>query len=149
MIFIGSDHGGFYLKNKITEDYEGIASLVDVGPFEINPHDDYPDFAEKVARKVADTPGSFGILICRSGNGMCIAANKIRGAYAALCFTKKHAEMARKDDNANILCLDSDYAGESPLQILDAFLSTTFAGLQTRHGRRFQKIECIEEKNFK
>ena len=148
-IYIASDHGGYELKSKILENYESLITnheLIDLGPFELNEDDDYPDYALKVAEKVANENNALGILICRSGNGMCIAANKVKGAYAALAFSKKHAEMARKDDNANIVCLDSDYEGENPVEIVKTFLTTEFAGMDTRHGRRFLKIKEIEDR---
>lgn len=146
-IYIASDHGGFELKTQIFESFilEDLEyEFEDLGPFDLNPDDDYPDYAEKVARQVAKNVSSVGVLICRSGNGMVIAANKINGAYAALAFTAHHAEMARKDDNANILCLDSDYEGEDPIEIVKAFLQSEFAGMDTRHGRRFSKIQKLE-----
>lgn len=146
-IYISSDHGGFELKQKIKEMFRN--QLIDLGPSELNPDDDYPDYAFALAQKVASDSGSVGILICRSGNGMVIAANKVKGAYAALCFTEKHAEMAKKDDNANILALDADYEdADTHLRILESFLNSEFAGMDTRHGRRFAKIQKFEEENL-
>lgn len=176
-IYIASDHGGFNLKSSIIEKLK-IANLKveteDLGPFELHPDDDYPDYAFKLAEKVAEDNltlyhqvvtsvqidtgeeelrdsaiGDFkalGILICRSGNGMCIAANKVKGAYAALVVSKKHAQMARIDDNANIICLDADYLSEDPIELVKAFIETRFAGFNTRHGRRFKKIVEYENK---
>lgn len=141
-IFIASDHGGFELKNKIINEI-GL-EIVDLGPYELDPEDDYPDFAFKLAEKIASTHNSIGILICRSGNGMIIAANKVQGAYAALCFTTKHAEKAREDDNSNILGLDADYEGEDPIKIAKTYITTKFAGSGTRHERRFEKIREYE-----
>jgi ribose 5-phosphate isomerase B len=146
-IYIGADHGGFKLKTAILENNE-LKSLdfeiIDKGAYELNTEDDYTDFAIEVAKAVANDSESRGILICRSGIGMCIAANKIKGAYAGLAFTKHHAEMARKDDNANILCLDADYESEDPIELIKIFLQTDFAGMDTRHGRRFMKIKEVE-----
>lgn len=146
-IYIASDHGGIKLKSEIlASDKLQIKNykFEDLGPFELNPDDDYPDYALKVAEAVASDEGSVGVLICRSGNGMAIAANKIKGAYAALAFSIHHAEMARRDDNANIICLDADYEGDDPIEIVKKFLETEFAGMDTRHGRRFRKIQDIE-----
>lgn len=148
-IYIAADHGGLNLKSKILEQLplllgEGWGEVEDLGPYELDPDDDYPDYATKVAEAMQKDPESLGILICRSGNGMCIAANKFKGVYAALAFSEHHAEMARKDDNANVLCLDADYEGEDPIAIVKKFLETEFAGMDTRHGRRFQKIQGIE-----
>lgn len=153
-IYIASDHGGFDLKEKLKKEFEDSEhEWIDLGPSELDPNDDYPDFAFKVAEAVAQdgmnesdfVHESLGILICRSGNGMAVAANKVKGAYAALCFSSKHAEMARKDDNANVLALDADYDGEDPLAIVQKFITTKFEGKETRHGRRFGKILRYEK----
>lgn len=143
-IFIASDHGGFEVKRALSNELRASSyeDLTDLGPFEYNQDDDYPDYAFKVATAVANDTDSLGILICRSGNGMCIAANKVKGAYAALAFTVKHAQKARNDDNANIICLDADYEGEDPFEIVQAFLNAKFEG--GRHERRFQKIKSFE-----
>ncbi|MEP7103744.1 MAG: RpiB/LacA/LacB family sugar-phosphate isomerase [Candidatus Dojkabacteria bacterium] len=148
-IFIASDHGGFELKNKIKEYLESKnLDFLDLGPKRVNPEDDYPDYAFAVATEMQNNPESLGILICRSGNGMCIAANKVKGIYAALCFTSHHAQKAREDDNANVLCLDSDYEGEDDhLKIVESFINSKFAGPETRHGRRFMKIVEFENNN--
>ncbi|MCA9386903.1 RpiB/LacA/LacB family sugar-phosphate isomerase [Candidatus Dojkabacteria bacterium] len=146
-VFIGSDHGGFELKKQIIEAISDMYEVEDLGPFELNPDDDYPDYAKKVAESIAREDAARGVLICRSGNGVAIAANKIKGAYAAVCFSKHHAEMAVIDDNANICCLDADYEGENPVEIVKSFLSSEFAGMETRHGRRFQKIQEMEKRD--
>lgn len=143
-IYIGSDHGGFELKKQIIDSISGEYEIEDIGPFELDPDDDYPDYAKKVADAVSNDTESRGILICRSGNGVCITANKVKGAYAALCFSVEHARKAVEHDNANICCLDSDYEGEDPIEIVKAFLTAQFAGMDTRHGRRFRKIQEIE-----
>lgn len=149
-IYIASDHGGFELKNKIAQaliaDLDFTDVIVnDLGPEILDQSDDYPDYAFKVAEQVADNEGSIGILICRSGNGMCIAANKVKGVYAALCFSEEHARKAREDDNANVLCLDSDYDGAEPLDIVKSFVSSRFSS-EERHIRRFNKIRNYENR---
>ncbi len=153
-IYIAADHGGFELKNRILKELQKEFDMEDLGPFEFIADDDYPDFALKVATAVAENGmnddlihKTLGILICKSGNGMCIAANKVKGAYASLCFSKIHAEMARKHDNANIICLDSEYEGEDPVEIVKKFLKANFDGIETRHGRRFKKILDIENRS--
>ncbi|MCA9380678.1 RpiB/LacA/LacB family sugar-phosphate isomerase [Candidatus Dojkabacteria bacterium] len=143
-VFIGSDHGGFELKKQVIAAISDMYEVEDLGAYELNPDDDYPDYAKKVAENVSQELDSRGILICRSGNGVAITANKINGAYAAVCFSKHHAEMAVTDDNANICCLDADYEGEDPIEIVKSFLNSEFAGMETRHGRRFKKIQEIE-----
>lgn len=149
-IYIAADHGGFQLKNKIAQaliaDLDFTDVIVnDLGPEELDENDDYPDYAFKVAEHVAANSNSLGILICRSGNGMCIAANKVKGVYAAVAFSKKHAQMARQDDNANVICLDADYEGEDPMEIVKAFVKAEFSP-EERHHRRFQKILTLENR---
>lgn len=141
-IFIASDHGGFELKRRLLAELPrlGYPDVQDLGPAELNPDDDYPPFAFAVGEKVASSPGSLGILICRSGNGMTIAANKVKGVRAALCFSTKHAIKAREDDHANVLTLDADYEGADPLEIAKAFLSAEELG-----GRHERRVEMIGE----
>jgi ribose 5-phosphate isomerase B len=144
-IFIASDHGGFELKNNLvtwlTE--QNLGEVIDMGPSALNPDDDYPTFAFPVAEKVVATSGSVGILICRSGNGMAIAANKVKGARAALCFSAKHAQKAVEHDHANILVLDADYTSdEENLEVVSAFLSAKPE--EGRHARRVAMIEDYE-----
>lgn len=149
-VFIGSDHGGYELKNQLLDYFTNKTRYVfkDVGPFEFNATDDYPDYAFRVAKRIKEQPESRGVLICRSGNGMCIAANKVDGVYAAIAFSPHHAEMARKDDNANVLCLDADYSDRyKQIELVEAFLKAEFAGMDTRHGRRWRKIRDYEKIN--
>lgn len=158
-IYIGADHGGFDLKNDLInylkERYSDF-NIVDCGAHTLDPADDYPDFAIEVAKNVEKDNSeigeknwvSLGILICRSGNGMCIAANKVKGAYAALAFSPKHSEMAKKDDNANIICLDADYKTANASEIISSFIEAEFSGFETRHGRRFRKVKNIENTKF-
>lgn len=143
-IYIGADHGGFDLKNSLFAVLKDKYEIHDLGPNVYDPNDDFVDYAIKVAEKVANTKDSFGILICKSGNGMVIAANKVDGAYAALCLSPKHAEMARKDDNANILCLTAEYS-DMHHEIVESFLNTSFKGMNTKYGRRYTKITSYEK----
>lgn len=152
-LFFAADHGGLQLKQKLLEQIEQqrdsnevltTLEIVDLGPFELDPQDDYPikafELAEQVAAAAAANIG--GVLICRSGIGMSIAANKVNGAYAALCFTHEHATKAREHNNANILVLDADYGGDDPLDLLLTFLTTQFGG--ERHLRRVNQIKAYE-----
>lgn len=144
-IFIAGDHGGFTLKNEIIKELDEF-SFIDLGPLELNLDDDYPDFARILCDSLLHEPGSTGILICKSGIGMSIAANKFKGIFAALCFTPEHAKKAKEHNNANVLCLDSEYGSkENHLEIVKTFLQTEFLGWETRHGKRVQKILKIEE----
>ncbi len=141
-IFIASDHGGYKLKNNLLNILSNY-KIIDLGPYAFDPQDDYPDYALKLATEVSKENNSIGILICRSGNGMVIAANKVRGAYAALCLTAKQAKMARLDDNANIICLSADYEIEPFTEIVKTFLNNNFSN-EDRHLRRFLKVQNIE-----
>lgn len=145
-VFIASDHGGFELKRKILQYFRDSVGneFIDLGPYTLDPNDDYPDFAFLLAERVSLNPKSMGILICRSGNGMVISANKVDGAYAALCLSAKHAQMAKIDDNANIICLMADYKFEDPIKITESFINTNFSKAE-RHVRRFRKIVGYEE----
>lgn len=147
IVFIGSDHRGYQLKKVLKEwliNHEYTCQDMGNDKYEIN--DDYTDFAIKTAEKAVSDKG-FGIVICGSGVGVCIAANKVRGARAALCTTVKQARLAREDDNANILCLGSDLVKiEEAEKILEIFLTTIFSSLE-RHVRRLNKIKKYETTN--
>ena len=107
---------------------------------------DYPIFAEKTAKKVANTENAKGILVCGSGIGVSIAANKVHGIRAALCMNEELAEMSRRHNDANILCLGARYTDlETAKNIIRIFLSTEFEG--GRHERRVQEIKDIEQNN--
>lgn len=150
-IYIGSDHGGFNDKEEIKTQLTSLGyNVIDCGAFSLDLNDDYPDFANNLCTKLQQESNkdSKGILLCRSGNGMVIAANKFKGIYASLCVSPEHAIKAREHNNSNVLCLDSDYSkDELHLPIIEAFLKTDFAGMDSRHGRRFSKIKEIEDKH--
>lgn len=144
MIFIGADHRGFNLKQKIIqmlrdENFE----VTDMGPNEYNPYDDYPDIAITVGEKVISENGK-GILICGSGVGVCVAANKVKGIRAGLCLLAKQANAGRNDDDMNVLCLNSDMVPEEDnMDIVRTFLNTNF-GSEERFIRRIKKIQTYE-----
>jgi len=138
--FIGTDHAGFevkpfvieYLKNKGIE-------VEDLGTYSTESVD-YPDFAHKVAEAVLANPGTMGILICGTGIGMSLAANKHKGIRAALCHDHYTASMARKHNNANILCFGARIVGKGEIEsILEGWLNSEFEG--GRHQRRVEKID--------
>lgn len=146
-VYIGADHGGFELKGDVTEylNKKQNLSIYDCGAFEFDQEDDYVDFGIDLCKKVQGDPKTLGILICRSGIGMSIVANKFRGIYASLCFNENHAKKAREHNNANVLCLDSDYSGQDQIfKIVDTFISTSFSN-EARHTRRINKILKLEE----
>lgn len=147
-VFFASDHGGYDLKNDLISKLKKSYDIQDLGPYSLNSEDDYPDFAEKAANEVNGTTDSRAVLICKSGNGMCIAANKFKGIRAALCVNKIHAQKAREDNDANILCLDSTFTDhDETLEIVNTFLETNFSN-ESRHQRRINKIKKIEDRNF-
>lgn len=157
MIYIGSDHRGFQLKEKLknllTEwgyDYE------DVGPFEYNKDDDYPDFATAVATAVALSMSALsqsngskgeqakGILICGSGVGVAVTANKVKGIIAGTMFDIEQIKASVADEDTNIIGLSNDYTSEEKnIEITKAFLEAKFSGLE-RHVRRVNKIKKLE-----
>lgn len=143
-ISIGCDHGGYRLKKVICEylmdkGYE----LQDFGCFDENSVD-YPPIAAKAAKAVADDSADMGILICSTGIGISICANKVKGIRAALCTDAHCAEMTRRHNNANILCLGGHVVTpEAAKRIVDTFLTTGFEG--GRHQRRVDMITDIEE----
>ncbi len=142
-IVIASDHAGYNLRQTIAEHLSQAGHAVeDFGPPE-NESVDYPDYAAKVAKAVADDIADLGILVCGSGVGMSIAANKVPGVRAALCFNAYLGEMCRAHNNANFLCLGERVTGIGlALSIVDAFVTTKFEG--GRHGRRVDKIAELE-----
>ena len=139
-IAIGCDHGGFNLKNKIIEHLEkkGV-EVKDFGTFTIESCD-YPVIAKEVAKSVAGGAFENGILVCGTGLGMCIAANKVKGIRAVTCFDATTARMSKSHNNANILCLGERITGEYlALDIVDIWLKTDFEG--GRHKRRVDMFE--------
>ncbi len=141
-IALGADHGGFSLKNEIKEwlDSKGYKT-VDFGTNSAESCD-YPKFAKKVALAVSNKKADFGILICKSGNGMAMAANKVPGVRAAICYDKNVAELSRQHNDANILVLGSEHVLDDPELIVKSWLSATFEG--GRHARRVNQINKME-----
>ncbi len=144
-IYIGADHRGIPLKERIVKllARRGCA-IEDMGAFDETKTYDYPQIASRVAKQVAKTKDSRGILVCMSGIGQAIAANKVRGAYAALCYSAEAAALSRQHNNANILVLGAKFVKEKDVpKILDAWLAAEFEG--GRHERRFEQIRKIEK----
>ena len=139
-IAIGSDHGGYLLKEDIKEHLSGRKVVFkDFGAYSEGSVD-YPDIGKKVARAVASKKYKFGILVCGTGLGMSMVANKVKGIRAALCHNVYTAQMSRAHNDANVLSLGGRVLKKAPaLKIVDAFLQTPFEG--GRHLRRVKKIE--------
>jgi ribose 5-phosphate isomerase B len=142
-IAIGSDHRGYDAKRRLLPLLQQLGhTILDMGT-DGSASVDYPDFAFQVAQAVGEGRVDRGILICGTGIGMCIAANKVPGAYAAPCHDSITAEMSRRHNNANILCLSADLLGDDLIgRMVRIFLETEFeAG---RHARRVDKITRFE-----
>ncbi len=146
-IAIGSDHRGFEVKRRIIALLRQLGHhMIDVGP-EGRESVDYPDFAFIVAQTVSRGDAERGILICGTGIGMCIAANKVEGVRAAPCHDSITAEMSRRHNDANILCLSADLLGEELIdRMVHIWLTTDFEG--GRHARRVEKITRFEANRF-
>ena len=142
-IVLGADHAGFTLKEKVRQYLMGKGYDVDdQGPMTPDPVD-YPDLAEKVATRVAAKEADYGVLMCGTGLGMAIAANKVRGIRAATCNDTLSAHFARAHNDANVLALGGRLVDDATAQkILDIWLATPFEG--GRHGRRVEKIAVID-----
>lgn len=146
MLYIGSDHRGFELKGALKKYLAKLGEpFEDAGNAAFDPNDDYPDFASRVAEKVSRDPEqSRGIVICGSGIGVAVTADKFRGLRAGLCTSAELAAMGRRDDDINVLALAADITDEKTAgDILQAFLNTPFSG-EERHKRRIEKIHKIE-----
>ena len=140
-INISSDHAGFDLKKDIIKHVSKSCTIEDLGPFSAESVD-YPDFAHKLAENLLDQDIDFGILICGSGNGISMAANKHTNIRAALCWNEELATLSRQHNNANVLSLPARFiSSELALAIVDVFLATSFEG--GRHQRRVNKINCV------
>lgn len=146
MIYIGADHGGYKLKEHLKKVLaKQKLDFKDVGASSFKPGDDYPDYAVKVAKQVSKNQlDNLGILICRSGQGVCIVANKFKGVRGALVWNTSEAKVSRTDDMSNVLCLPSDYISPHTAEnILEAWLETNYS-TDSRHMRRVKKINQIE-----
>jgi ribose 5-phosphate isomerase B len=145
IVAIGTDHAGFILKPTVLDAVRGAGhEALDCGAFEIAPGDDYPDFAERVARAILDGRAERGVLLCGSGVGASVAANKFVGIRAALCHDTFSAHQGVEDDAMNVLTLGARVVGPSlAAELVGAFLRAQFSGAE-RHRRRLDKIRAIE-----
>lgn len=140
--FIAADHAGIDIKKYVKELFEAKGhEVIDLGPFD-KERVDYPDYAAKVCQEVINTSDSKGILICGSGIGMSMAANKFDGIRAALCHNEYSARMAREHNDANVICLGERVSGYGMIEaIVEAWLNASFEG--GRHEGRVQKINAL------
>lgn len=140
-IYIGSDHAGFEVKEKLKEVLSVENEVTDLGCFSEDPCD-YPDIGREVAEKVYDNKDAIGILICGTGTGMAMTANKHIGVRAAVCNTEDLARAARQHNDANVLALGArNNSVDEILKITDVFLNTSFEADAERHVRRVKKID--------
>jgi len=146
-IVIGSDHAGFEHKKKISELIASLGhEIIDVGT-DGGDSVDYPDYGEKGAREISCGSAELGVLVCGTGIGISMAANKVRGIRAAVCWNEETASLTRQHNDANVLCIGARFIPvEEALNITKVFLDTP-ASEDERHQRRIKKISIIEERS--
>ncbi|MGQ0507394.1 MAG: ribose 5-phosphate isomerase B [Myxococcaceae bacterium] len=149
-VALAADHAGFFLKGAVAKQISHSGhQVMDLGAQEELPDDDYPDFAELVASAVREGRAERGILVCGSGVGVSVAANKLPGVRAAVCSDHYSAHQGVEHDDLNVLCLGARVVGsEVALEIVDAVLSSKFSG-DARHARRLNKTKAIEARWLK
>jgi ribose 5-phosphate isomerase B len=145
-LFMGADHNGFALKAKLAEQLRKAGyDIVDEGDSRLRPDDDFPQFAEATVRAMlaSNDKDARAILICGSGQGMCMAANRFKGIRASLVWDSLEARAARNDDDSNVLCLPARYLQENDaISITETWLSAPFAGA-TRFKRRLEELDRL------
>lgn len=148
MVYIGSDHRGFDLKEKLKERFKDLSiKLTDLGNNHLDPEDDYVIFSHRVAGAVKQNPLSKGIVLCGSGAGVDMVANKVDGIRCALVFDVARSIQARQHEDANMVALPADTLDEeTAYQIVKAFLETPFSG-EMRHVRRLEELKEVEDKH--
>jgi len=149
IVAIGTDHAGFILKPTVLDAVRAAGhEALDCGAFEMVPGDDYPDFAERVARAILDGRAERGVLLCGSGVGASVAANKLVGIRSALCHDTFSAHQGVEDDAMNVLTLGARVVGPSlAAELVGAFLRAQFSGAE-RHQRRLDKIKAFEARKL-
>lgn len=148
-VAFASDHAGWALRARILHELEaGGHEQVDCGTADIVPGDDYPDVAAAVARALVDGRAERGVLVCGSGVGACIAANKVPGIRACMCHDSFSARQGVEDDDMNVLCLGARVIGEElAADLLREFLAARFSGAE-RHERRLSKVLAMEREGL-
>ena len=147
-LVIASDHAGFTLKEEMRANLASAGhEMLDLGAFECEPEDDYPDFAEKVGEAIKAGAAPRGILICGSGVGVCVAANKIPGIRAGICHDVYSAHQGVEHDDMNVLVLGARIIGSAlAMDLAKAYVAATFQKQEVRFVRRFKKVLAIEAK---
>ena len=144
-IAIGADHAGYELKAPLAELLEGLGhEVTDVGAHSVDSSDDYPDLAKALAERVASSQAERGVIVCGSGVGASVAANKVRGVRASVCHDTYSAHQGVEHDDMNVLCLGARIVGEElARELVTAFVAATFSG-DERHRRRLDKVLAME-----
>ena len=144
-IAVGADHAGYPLNERVIDELRNAGhELIDFGTHDPSVPDDYPDYARLIGEAVQNKAAEIGILVCGSGVGAAVAANKMRGIRAALCGDTYSARQSREHDDCNVLCLGARVVGvELALEIVRAFVAARFTG-EERHRRRLAKIQAME-----
>jgi ribose 5-phosphate isomerase B len=145
-IAIGADHGGYPLNERVIDELRSAGhDVIDFGTHDGSVADDYPDYALKVGQAIQHSEADIGILICGSGVGASVAANKLKGVRAALCGDTYSGHQSREHDDCNVLCLGARVVGEElALEIVRAFVGAKFSG-EERHQRRLAKVLAMEK----
>jgi ribose 5-phosphate isomerase B len=147
---LAADHAGFELKNTLLTDLRSAGVEVeDLGAYEFDRQDDYPDYAERLATAIASGRVDRGIVLCGSGVGVCVAINKYKGVRAGICHDTYSAHQGVEHDDMNVLCLGSRIVGfELAREVARAFALAKFSN-EERHVRRLAKVRQVEERNFR
>lgn len=145
-IAVGADHAGYPLNERVIDELRGAGhEITDFGTHDGSVPDDYPDYAKQIGEAVQSGAAEIGILVCGSGVGAAVAANKLRGIRAALCGDTYSAHQSREHDDCNVLCLGARVTGvELALDIVRSFVAAKFTG-EERHRRRLAKIADLEK----
>ena len=144
-VALGADHGGFALKEELSNRLQDKYEVLDLGACVLDPDDDYPDFVRAVTEALVTGQAQRGIIICGSGVGACIAANKVPGIRACLCHDSYSAHQGVEHDDMNVLCLGARVIGlELAWELVTVFLEASF-GNEERHKRRLEKVKAIEQ----
>lgn len=149
-VVVAADHGGFPLKTEMLPWLQSQGyQVLDLGAYVLDPTDDYPDFAEAIGKALVAGKAERGILICGSGVGACIVANKMPGVRACLCHDTYSAHQGVEHDDMNVICLGARVSGiELAKELVTAFLKASFSG-EERHCRRLAKVKALEDKTLK
>jgi ribose 5-phosphate isomerase B len=144
-IAVGTDHGGYPLKERMVSSIEKAGhTVIDCGAAAMDPGDDYPVFAERVALAVQSGAADRGLVLCGSGVGASVAANKVRGVRAALCHDTFSAHQGVEDDDMNVLCIGARVVGPSlAAELVETFLRAKFSGAE-RHRRRLEMVRALD-----